>query len=154
MEPIFWHSKVYTVGIWNLDESGFWKFEKRLGCKWSRFQMGSEIRKPNHLKSEQMAPFCQKPFDVGTKTSWFIMVWLLNGWDYSIAKARPFKNRTIWNMTFKKSIFQMFPDCKWSDFRSPLCTISFAAALRLMICEKVSALPIRAPLESTKAWRP
>ena len=29
--------------------------EKRLGCKWSRSQMGSEIWKPNLLKSRQMA---------------------------------------------------------------------------------------------------
>ena len=26
----------------------------------------------------------------------------------------------IWNPTFKKSGFQMFPDFRWSDFRSPL----------------------------------
>ena len=38
----------------------------------------------------------------------------------AIGKARPFENRTIWNQTFKKSGFQMFPDFKWSDFRSPL----------------------------------
>ena len=34
--------------------------KKRLGCKWSGFRMGSEIRKPNHLKSLQMAPILSK----------------------------------------------------------------------------------------------
>ena len=33
-------------------------------------------------------------------------------------KACPFENRTIWNPFFKKGRFQMFPDFKWSDFRS------------------------------------
>ena len=36
------------------------------------------------------------------------------------AKARPFENRTIWNPTFKKSGFQIFPEFKWSDLRSPV----------------------------------
>ena len=35
-------------------------------------------------------------------------------------KAQPFENRTIWNQIFKKPGFQMFPDSKLSDFRSPL----------------------------------
>ena len=35
-------------------------------------------------------------------------------------KAQPFENRTIWNPIFRKSGFQMFPDYKLSDFRSPL----------------------------------
>ena len=29
--------------------------QKRLCCKWSGFQMGSKIRKPDHLRSRQMA---------------------------------------------------------------------------------------------------
>ena len=33
---------------------------KRLVCKWSGFQMGSEIWKPNHLKSGQMAASLSK----------------------------------------------------------------------------------------------
>ena len=33
-----------TVGIWNPDLSVFRMVEKRLGCKWSGFQMASEIR--------------------------------------------------------------------------------------------------------------
>ena len=40
-----------TVGIWNLDNSGFQMVEKRLGCKWSGLLMGSEIQKPNLLKT-------------------------------------------------------------------------------------------------------
>ena len=45
--------KFDTVGIWNPTLSGFWMVKKRLVCKWSGFWMGSEIRKPNHLKTDQ-----------------------------------------------------------------------------------------------------
>ena len=34
-----------------------------------------------------------------------------------------FENLTIWNPTFKKSGFQMFPNFEWSGFRSPLYSI-------------------------------
>ena len=34
--------------------------KKRLVCTWSRFQMGTEIWKPKHLKSEQMAGILSK----------------------------------------------------------------------------------------------
>ena len=42
-----------TVGIWNPTLPGLWMVKKRLVCKWSGFWMGSEIRKPNHLKTDQ-----------------------------------------------------------------------------------------------------
>ena len=61
-------------------------------------------------------PFCQKPFEIQTKMSRSWMVQFLN-----VARAKappPFENRNIWNPTFKKSRFQMFPNFKWSDFRS------------------------------------
>ena len=32
--------------------------------------------------------------------------------EWSVAKARPYENRTIWNPTFKMSGFQTFPDFK------------------------------------------
>ena len=51
-----------TVGIWNLDWSGFQMVEKRLVCKWSGFQMGSEI---------------------WSKMSRFWKVQFSNGWDHS-----------------------------------------------------------------------
>ena len=63
----------------------------------------------NHLNSGQKHP------DFEWSGLW--MVWTLA---LAIDKARPFENRTIWNSTFKKSGFQMFPDLEWSDFRSPL----------------------------------
>ena len=47
-------SRVYTEG---------WKYtvvKKKLGCIWSRFLMESEIRKPNHLKSGQIAAILSK----------------------------------------------------------------------------------------------
>ena len=34
--------------------------QKEVGCKWSGFRMGSEILKPNHLKSRQMAAILSK----------------------------------------------------------------------------------------------
>ena len=55
--------------------------EKRWVFKWSRFQIGSEIWKPNHLKSGQMTTICQKPFEIWKKMSGFQIVWFLNGWD-------------------------------------------------------------------------
>ena len=42
------HFRFTLVGIWN---SEFWMVEKRLVCKWSRLQMGSEIQNPYHLKN-------------------------------------------------------------------------------------------------------
>ena len=47
-----------------------------------------------------------------------------------IAMARPFENRTIWNLSFKKSRFQMFPDFDWSYNRSPLCKYNSVLILR------------------------
>ena len=38
----------------------------------------------------------------------------------AIAKDQLFENRTIWNLTFKKSGFQMFLDFERLNFRSPL----------------------------------
>ena len=73
--------------------------EKRLGCKWSWFWMGSEIRKPRNLKSGQMATILSKTFDIQTKMSGFQMVGTIA---IAIAKAWSFENWTIWNPTFKR----------------------------------------------------
>ena len=62
----------------------------------------------NHLKSGQKCP--------DSECSSFRMV----GIAIAIAKAQPFENRTIWNLTFKNFGFQMFPHFKWSHFRSQL----------------------------------
>ena len=43
--------------------SEIWTRQKRLVCQWSIFQMGSEVRHPNHLKSGKMAPTLQKLFE-------------------------------------------------------------------------------------------
>ena len=73
-----------TVGIWNRDKSGFWMVEKRMGCKWSGFQMGSEVQKPNHFNPDKWPPFGQK---VRISNGWISdpqciqmvqMVWILN----------------------------------------------------------------------------
>ena len=51
-------------------------------------------------------PFCQKHFEIWTKTSgiWNGQVFKGAG---TIAKAQPSENWTIWNPTFKKSRFQL-----------------------------------------------
>ena len=69
-----------------------------------------------------------QPFEIRTNGRHFVKNHLKSGqkrpdFEWLIAKARPFENRTIWNPTFKKSGFQMFPDFKWSDFRSPLYSL-------------------------------
>ena len=80
--------------------------DKRLGCKWSRFWLGSDIWKPTHLKSRQMAAILSTVFDIWTKTSGFQMVKIIA---MAFALAWPFKNR----------------DIKWSDFRTPLYVYYF-----------------------------
>ena len=52
-------NKINTVHSGDL-KSGSQMVEKSLGSKWSGFQMGSEIRKPNHFKSKQMAAILHK----------------------------------------------------------------------------------------------
>ena len=80
--------------------------KKRLGCRWSGFQMGSQI-----------AAILSKLFEIQTKMSEF---WMVGNIGLAKAVARPFENWTIWNPTPKKSGFCMFLDFEWSDFRSPL----------------------------------
>ena len=48
--------------------------KKKLGCKWYGFQMGSEIWKPNHLKSRQTDAILSKTFEIRTKMSGYQMV--------------------------------------------------------------------------------
>ena len=66
------------VGIWNPDQSRFWMVEKRFGCKWYKFQMGSEIQKPDLLKSSKLAAILSKTIWIPGKNIRF-----LNGWDQS-----------------------------------------------------------------------
>ena len=82
-------------GIWNQEAQPF-----EIGTNGSHFVK-------NHLKSGQKHP--------DFEWSGFQMVGTIA---IAIAKAGPFKNWIIWNPTFKKSGIQMFPDFKWSDFKS------------------------------------
>ena len=110
----------------------------RTGC----IQWGSEYRPFEYRKHLNTQPFevsisngwvlksmgyvLNRPF----KTIWNLdknvrilngpVFWIVGTKAIAIAKALPFENLTIWNPTFKKSGFQMFPNFKWSDFRSPL----------------------------------
>ena len=65
----------------------------------------------NHLKSTQKC----LDFEWNFEWSSFRMVGTI-----AIAKACLFEKWTIWNLTIKKSGFQMFQDFKWLDFRSKL----------------------------------
>ena len=103
-------------GIWNLEAQPF-EIQTN-GCHFVK----------HHLKSRQKCPdFEWSSFwIVGTKAA-------------TIAKARPFENWTIWNLTFKKSGFQIFPGFKFfqilnrqiSDPHCVLC-INCSVCLRLV----------------------
>ena len=75
----------------------------------------------------------------------------------AITKAQQFENQTIWNRTFKKSGFQMFPDFKWSDFRSPLYpTIGQVAQLYVAIQNpetKLTSLVVWCSDDYSKWWQ-
>ena len=58
-----------------------------------------ETRSPTIWMPDKWPTFCQK-------TSRFWIVQFLNGWDHSY---QSFENQTIWNLIFKKSLFQMLP---------------------------------------------
>ena len=90
--------------------------KKRLVCKWSGFWMGSEIRKPNNLNSEQMALILSKPFEILTKMSGFPMVTTI-AITKGIAplKTGPFKIKTSKIPDFK--CFRIL-NCQFSD---PYC---------------------------------
>ena len=84
------------VGIWSLNISEFGMVLKRM-VYLSDFEWD--------LKFIRVVLCFQKPFEIQTKISGFGMI--------------PFSNSpTIWNLTFKKSRVQMFPDFEWSDFGS------------------------------------
>ena len=52
---------------------------KRLGCKWSGLWTGSES--PTIWNPDKWPPFCEKHFEILTKTSGFWMVRFSKGWD-------------------------------------------------------------------------
>ena len=86
------------------------------------FEWDFKYRSPTIWNPDKWPPFPQKPFEIWKKVldfkwSGFQMVGTIAR---AKAQAWPFENRTIWNPTFKKSGFHMFPDFKWSDYRSPL----------------------------------
>ena len=58
----------------NLDKSGIWMVEIRSVYKWFRFQMGSEIQNPDHLKTTKMAVILSSLFVIWIFQSWFWMV--------------------------------------------------------------------------------
>ena len=72
------------------------EWSESLVCKWSRFLMGSEIWKSNHLKSRQMASIFQKPLKsrlkcMDLKWSCFHMVetlWKRNHLKSNLQKVR------------------------------------------------------------------
>ena len=93
--------------------------KKRLGWLLNglNFEWDLKSESPTIWNLDKWQPFCQKSFEIQTKTSRFRTVGILA---IAIAKAPQFENQTIWNPAVKKPRFQMFPDFKWLDFRSPL----------------------------------
>ena len=94
---------------------------KRSVCKWSRFWMGTEIWKPDHLKSRQMLPFCQNPLEIWTKMSIFLMVWFSNSRDHSFAWI--FENQTFGNLISNVFGFQRVQFQILTLPTKPCCTI-------------------------------
>ena len=66
--------------------------KKTLGCKWSGFWLGYEIRRPR-------LPFSQETFEIPTKTSGFCIVQISNCWNCSCSHS---KSPTIWKLDFLK----------------------------------------------------
>ena len=98
---MFIHQRIYTVGIWNLDRSRFWMVKCGPVLEWSRFQIGSEILKLNHLKLGLMAALLQK-------TIWNLYKKILDFKWSAFLMVGTFENQNIQNQIFKKSGFQMF----------------------------------------------
>ena len=123
--------------------------QNSLGCKWSGFRMGSEIQKPNHLKSGQMAAILLKIIWNADKKhqdfEWYCF-WMVG--TIAIAKAWSFENRYIWNPTFKKSGFQMFPGFKWLDFR-PQMYMTYLFHISILLSPFLRYLPL---LSSLGLW--
>ena len=125
-----------TVHMTSTKTEGFWiqwGFEIRtsLDFKWLirgwvenglDLEWDLKLESPIILNQDKWVPFCKKPFEIRTWTSSFQKV-------RTLAIAWPFENQTIWNLTSKKSGFQMFPDFEWSDFRSPLHCLLFKGPL-------------------------
>ena len=108
-----WNST--TVGIWNRDYSGFWMVKKRLGCKRSGFQMGSEIRKPNPLKYGRMAAILSKTIwnpDKNVHFEWSGL-WMVGTIAMAIVKAWPFEIQPSKSPDFKCQLFLFFQDIWW-----------------------------------------
>ena len=73
----------------------FQMVKKRLVCKWSGFYMGSEIRKPNHLKSGQMAAiWIKNHLKCEQKCPDFEWAGFRIVRTKAMAKAKPFENWT------------------------------------------------------------
>ena len=81
-----------------------------LDFKWSKrgwvayglnFEWDLKSRCPTIWNLDKWAPFCQKPFEIWTKTSGFQMFQFLNGWAYSHSEIP-----TIWKPDHWKSDLQ------------------------------------------------
>ena len=71
--------KTITVGIWSQASLDFEGSKKRLVCKSSGFQMGSESGSPTYWNRDKWLPFCLKSFATEKMFGfWVILFW--NGW--------------------------------------------------------------------------
>ena len=71
-----------TVGIWNPDYSEFRMFKKRL-INGLDFEWDLKSRCPTFWNPGKWQPVSKIPFEIWTKMSWFWIIQLSNGWDYS-----------------------------------------------------------------------
>ena len=99
---------------------------KRLDCKWSGFQMGSQIWKPNHLKPDKWVPFCKKYF-LKSRPKRSDFKWS-NFQLFGTSISHIPKSWTFWKQDNLKCDLQLVRISnvlpKWSDFRSH-CTHKF-----------------------------
>ena len=116
-----WHFtyRMHTVGIWNPDYFEWSKrgwFANGLDFKWDLKSGSPTIWNPDK-SLERRTLNCA----VDSNMCGF---WMVDGFQMvgtiAIAKALPFENWNIWNLSFKMSWFKMFMDFRWSDFRYPL----------------------------------
>ena len=110
--------------IWNPDASRFQMVKKRLlVCKRSAFKMGSDIRKPYHLKSGQMTSILSKTIWNQTNDRHFVKNHLKSGQktpDFGSSFQTVVDVKKHLNSDPQKSGIQMFPDFEWSDLRFPV----------------------------------
>ena len=98
------HSNYGLIKVWILNG------QKEVGLQMVLILNGIWNPKPPSFEIQTNGHHLSKTIEIWTETFGFWMV--------RTNLARTFEKRTIWNPTFKKPGFQMFPYIEWSNFRS------------------------------------